>query len=125
MKKIEEHTKKKLMSVVRDYNLHHAIRNYSKLKKADLIKKMVKYVAYNENTHQFTRRKKLKSRPTTTPQSKAKVKPKRRVKPKRVRRVATTPAPNLTQGQQTEANRLGSLARRAAAMDATYTDILF
>ena len=63
MKKIEEHTKKKLMSVVRDYNLHHAIRNYSKLKKADLIKKMVKYVAYNENTHQFTRRKKLKSRP--------------------------------------------------------------
>ena len=117
MKKIEEHTKKKLMSVVRDYNLHHAIRNYSKLKKADLIKKMVKYVAYNENTHQFTRRMKLKSRPTTTPQSKAKVKPKRRV--------ATTPAPNLTQGQQTEANRLDSLARRAAAMDATYTDILF
>ena len=86
---------------------------------------MVKYVAYNENTHQFTRRKKLKSRPTTTPQSKTKVKPKRRVKPKRVRRVATTPAPNLTQGQQTEANRLDSLARRAAAMDATYTDILF
>ena len=58
MKKIEKHTKKQLLAVVRDNNLHQTIHNYSKLRKADLVEKMLKYIAYNENTHRFTRRQK-------------------------------------------------------------------
>lgn len=55
-KKIEEHTKKHLISIVRDFNLHNAIRNYSKLRKGDLINKMARYITYNENTHKFSRK---------------------------------------------------------------------
>ena len=58
MKKIEEHTKKELLTIVKDYNLHHSIRNYSLMKKSDLIVEILKHVAYNENTHRFARRTK-------------------------------------------------------------------
>ena len=55
-KKIEEHTKKHLISIVRDFNLHQVIHNYSKLMKGDLINKMARYITYNENTHKFSLR---------------------------------------------------------------------
>ena len=56
MKKIETFTKRELLTIVRNYNVHHVIKNYSKLKKAELIAELVKHVNYNENTHAFSSR---------------------------------------------------------------------
>ena len=125
-KKIEEHTKKHLVSIVRDFNLHNAIRNYSKLRKGDLINKMARYITYNENTHKFSR-KSVKGKRRPKPKAKAKAKVKRRIQ------VVKTSSPSTsslatssgTKGQQTEAAMLRSLATRAAAMDAQFTDVLF
>jgi len=127
-KKIEEHTKKHLISIVRDFNVHNAIRNYSKLRKRDLINKMARYITYNENTHKFSRKSvKSKRRP------KAKAKPKAKPKVKRRIQVVTSSSPSTsslststgTKGQQTEGAILRDLASRAAAMDAQFTDVLF
>lgn len=127
-KKIEEHTKKHLISIVRDFNLHNAIRNYSKLRKGDLINKMARYITYNENTHKFSRKSvKGKRRPKPKATTKAKTKVKRRIQ------VVKTSSPSTsslatssgTKGQQTEAAMLRGLATRAAAMDAQFTDVLF
>ena len=125
-KKIEEHTKKHLVSIVRDFNLHNAIRNYSKLRKGDLINKMARYITYNENTHKFSR-KSVKGKRRPKPKAKAKVKVKRRIQvvktsPPSTSSLATSSG---TKGQQTEAAMLRSLATRAAAMDAQFTDVLF
>ena len=125
-KKIEEHTKKHLVSIVRDFNLHNAIRNYSKLRKGDLINKMARYITYNENTHKFSR-KSVKGKRRPKPKAKAKTKVKRRIQvvktsPPSTSSLATSSG---TKGQQTEAAMLRSLATRAAAMDAQFTDVLF
>ena len=125
-KKIEEHTKKHLVSIVRDFNLHNAIRNYSKLRKGDLINKMARYITYNENTHKFSR-KSVKGKRRPKPKAKAKAKVKRRIQvvktlPPSTSSLATSSG---TKGQQTEAAMLRSLATRAAAMDAQFTDVLF
>ena len=125
-KKIEEHTKKHLVSIVRDFNLHNAIRNYSKLRKGDLINKMTRYITYNENTHKFSR-KSVKGKRRPKPKAKAKAKVKRRIQvvktsPPSTSSLATSSG---TKGQQTEAAMLRSLATRAAAMDAQFTDVLF
>ena len=127
-KKIEEHTKKHLISIIRDFNLHQVIHNYSKLRKGDLINKMARYITYNENTHKFSRKSvKGKRRPKSKATTKAKAKVKRRIQ------VVKTSSPSTsslatssgTKGQQTEAAMLRALATRAAAMDAQYTDVLF
>ena len=46
-KKKTRHTKKQLLSVVRQYNLHHAIHNYAKLKKETLFNKILEYLDYD------------------------------------------------------------------------------
>ena len=52
-KKKKRHTKKQLLSVVRQYNLHHAIHNYAKLKKEALLNKILEYLEYDEVNDTF------------------------------------------------------------------------
>ena len=57
-KKKTRHTKKQLLSVVRQYNLHHAIHNYAKLKKDALFNKILEYLDYDEVNDTFKEKSK-------------------------------------------------------------------
>ena len=121
MKPIQGHTKKSLLDVVRRFNLHYAIRNYSKLRKNDLISKMLVHLTYDKDAELF-KRKKNHASPT-------------KKKPRRVALTSTSsssssPASAIapataTDGQRTEGKLLRALASRAAEMDNEYSHIVF
>jgi len=58
MKRIQEHTKKELLQVVRSFNLHNSIKGYSKLKKNDLITSIKRFLKYDSQREKFTKKRK-------------------------------------------------------------------
>ena len=52
------HTKQELLLVVRQYNLHHAIHNYAKLKKDALFVKILEYLDYDKVNDTFKEKSK-------------------------------------------------------------------
>ena len=57
-KKKTRQKKQQLLSVVRQYNLHHAIHNYAKLKKDALFNKILEHLDYDSVNDTFKEKSK-------------------------------------------------------------------